>query len=190
MKQSLYGSCNEEFRDAGLRIIDQKGFRLSAERSCQGTSGSLARAENVTSHWEALMEVTIEHLGAVQFEISARQHSISCDQPPENGGFDEGMTPPELLLASLGSCAGFYAAQYLRKHKLATEGTRVRVTADKLKNPARIDNFRIEVETPVALSDQHRAGVEASVHSCLIHNTLLHPPQIAIEVKEPVPAGS
>jgi putative redox protein len=73
------------------------------------------------------MEVTIEHLGAVQFEIKSRQHTIACDQPPENGGFDEGMTPPELLLASLGSCAAFYAAQYLRKFKLATEGTRVRI---------------------------------------------------------------
>jgi organic hydroperoxide reductase OsmC/OhrA len=31
---------------------------------------------------------------------------FSSDQPVENGGHDEGMTPPELLLASLGSCAG------------------------------------------------------------------------------------
>jgi putative redox protein len=132
------------------------------------------------------MEVTVDHLGAVQFEIHARQHTISCDQPLENGGYDEGMTPPELLLASLGSCAGFYAAQYLRKYKLASEGTRVRVTAEKAKDPARVDNFRIEIETPVELTDQHRAGVERAVHHCLIHNTLLHPPQIKIEIKQAV----
>ena len=132
------------------------------------------------------MEVTVDHLGAVQFEIHARQHTISCDQPAENGGYDEGMTPPELLLASLGSCAGFYAAQYLRKYKLATEGTRVRVTAEKLKDPARIDNFRIEIDTPLELTDQHRAGVERSVHHCLIHNTLLNPPHMEIVVKEAV----
>jgi len=129
------------------------------------------------------MEVTVEHLGAVQFEIKARQHTIACDQPPENGGFDEGMTPPELLLAALGSCAGFYAAQYLRKHKLAGEGTRVRVSAEKLKNPARMDNFNIEVEMPLELADEHRKGVEQAVHHCLIHNTLLHPPQIALQIK-------
>lgn len=131
------------------------------------------------------MEVTVEHLGAVQFEIKARQHTIPCDQPPENGGYDEGMTPPELLLASLASCAGFYAAQYLRKFKLATEGTHVRITADRVKEPvARLDNFRIEIETPVDLPDQHRAGVERAVHHCLIHNTLLHPPKIAIDIKQ------
>jgi len=128
------------------------------------------------------MEVTVEHLGSVQFEINARSHSIVSDQPTENFGHDEGMTPPELLLASLGSCAGFYAAQYLRKHRLATSRTRVRVTAEKVNDPARIENFRIEVEVEGELGDQHRAGVEEAVHHCLIHNTLLYPPKIKIVV--------
>jgi len=130
------------------------------------------------------MEVSVEHLGSVQFEIRARSHSIVSDQPTENFGHDEGMTPPELLLASLGACAGFYAAQYLRKHRLASEGTRVRVTADKVKDPARIDNIRIEVEVPGEFGDVHRSGIEEAVHHCLIHNTLLYPPKIAIEIRE------
>lgn len=93
------------------------------------------------------------------------------------------MTPPELLLASLGACAAFYASQYLRKHQLATEGTRVRVMADKEKNPARVDNFRIEVEVPVSVSEAEQKGVEDAVHHCLIHNTLLHPPKISLAVR-------
>lgn len=129
------------------------------------------------------MEVLVEHLGDVQFEIKAGQHKIYSDQPLENGGHDEGMTPPDLLLASLGSCAGYYAAMYLRKHKLATEGTVVRVHADKLKNPARMDNFRIDIDVPVGLSEAHKVGVGEAVHHCLIHNTLLHPPQMSVEVK-------
>ena len=132
------------------------------------------------------MEVLVEHLGAVQFEIKARGHRVVSDQPRENGGYDEGMTPPEFFLASLGACAAFYAAQYLRKHKLATEGTRVRVTAEKEKNPARLDRFRISLEIPAALDDTHRAGVEEAVRHCLIHNTLLQPPQIEFEFKTAV----
>ena len=135
------------------------------------------------------MEVFIEHLGAVQFEIKARGHVIVSDQPQENGGFDEGMTPPELLLASLGSCAAFYAAQYLRKHNLASEGTRVRVTAEKEKDPARLDHFRVELEIPAVLNERHHAGVEDAVHRCLIHNTVQHPPQIEFEYKSMVLSG-
>lgn len=129
------------------------------------------------------MEIQVEHLGDLQFEIKARRHSIVSDQPPENGGFDEGMTPPELLLASLGSCAGFYATQYLRKHKLATEGTIVRVNAEKAKDPARLDDFRIALEVPGEISATDIEGIEQAVHHCLIHNTLLHPPKISIDVK-------
>jgi len=36
---------------------------------------------------------------------------------------------------------------------------------------------------PPRLNDEHRAGVERSVHHCLIHNTLLNPPKIALEIK-------
>ena len=61
-----------------------------------------------------MLEVVVNHLGAVQFEAKARQHTVYCDQPAENGGFDEGMTPPEFLLAALGTCAGYYAVQYLK----------------------------------------------------------------------------
>jgi uncharacterized OsmC-like protein len=126
------------------------------------------------------MEVTVEHLGGVQFEIKARQHRIACDQPVENGGFDEGMTPPELLLASLGSCAGFYTAQYLKKHQLPTEGTILRVSAEKTMNPPRMSDFRIQLEIPAGISDQHREGIEEAVRHCLIHNTLLNPPSISV----------
>ena len=135
------------------------------------------------------MEVHVEHIGAVQFEIRARGHVIASDQPAESGGFDEGMTPPELLLASLGACAGYYAAEYLRKHKLATEGTKVRVSADKVKDPARMENFEIHVEVPTGLNEANTAGLENAVHHCLIHNTLLHPPKIKLEIASLVPTA-
>ena len=135
------------------------------------------------------MEVSVEHLGAVQFEIKARNHSIVSDQAIPDGGYDEGMTPPELFLASLGSCAAFYAAQYLRKHKLAQEGTRVCVSAQKLREPARLGEFQIEVDSPVELDERHREGMEDAVHRCLIHRTLQDPPKIDIHITAPARVG-
>jgi uncharacterized OsmC-like protein len=127
--------------------------------------------------------MSVEHLGDVQFELQARGHRIICDQPEELGGHNEGMTPPEFLLASLGSCAGYYAAEYLRTHNLAPSGTRVRVTADKVTGPARLDNFRIEVDVPASLKEGDYAGIERAVRRCLIHNTLLQPPSITLAVQ-------
>ena len=128
------------------------------------------------------MEVKITHLDRVKFAIHSRSHTILCDQPQENGGEDSGMTPPELLLASLGSCAAFYAVQYLKTRNLAETDVEVTVTAEKLKSPARVGDFQIHVACPVPLTEEQTEGLMRSVHHCLIHNTLLSPPEIAIEL--------
>lgn len=128
------------------------------------------------------MEVNVKLLGDVKFEIGARSHTVMSDQPQENGGQDEGMTPPELFLASLGSCAAFYAVQYLKTRNLADTGVEVSVTAEKLKSPMRLGDFHIRVVCPVPLTEEQTEGLMRSVHHCLIHNTLLSPPNIKIEL--------
>ena len=92
------------------------------------------------------------------------------------------MTPPEFLLASLGSCAAFYAAEYLRTRNLAKSGLEVSVTAEKLLKPARLGNFRVLVTSPVALTAEQNEGMMRSVHHCLVHNTLLSLLEINIEI--------
>ena len=128
------------------------------------------------------MKTSVEYLGGVAFAVEARGHRVICDQPVENAGADTGMTPPEFLLASLGTCAGYYAVQYLRTRSLATEGVKVQVSAEKATAPSRLSSFRIEVVTP-GLEEKHRAGVLRAVKSCLIHNTLANAPVIEIGIQ-------
>ena len=132
-----------------------------------------------------MLEVVTKHLGAVQFEINARNHTIYSDQPTENGGFDEAMTPPELMLGALGACAGYYAVDYLKRAAIPADGLRVRTTAEKVPGPARLDDIRIELECPGVVEERHRKGLLAAVRKCLIHNTLLHTPKVQLEFVAP-----
>jgi putative redox protein len=125
-------------------------------------------------------ETTVTYLGAVQFEAECRGHKVICDQPEANKGFDEGMTPPEFLLVSLGTCAAYYAAEYLNKHALPASDLKVNVKAEKVKPPARLDQFEISIVAPNVDLAAHREGLLASVQKCLIHNTLHHPPSIQV----------
>ena len=127
------------------------------------------------------MEVFANYLGASQFEATAQGHKVFCDQPLENGGFDEGMTPPEFLLVSLATCAAYYAAQYLNGRKLPSEGLSVRVSAEKARQPARLASFQIEVIVP-GLDDRHQEDILRAAKACLIHNTLLGAPSIEVSV--------
>ncbi len=133
------------------------------------------------------MEVSAQYIKDSQFQVGARGHSVICDQPLDNGGSDEGMSPPEFLLASLATCAAYYAAQYLKTRGLPANDLKVRVTAEKALKPARLASFRIEVEVP-ELEDHHREGILRAVKACLIHNTLLSPPsiEVALDITAPV----
>ena len=131
-----------------------------------------------------MMQVDVRHLGGVRFEADARGHRIVCDQPIANGGQDTGMTPPEFLLASLGTCAAYYAAEYLKVRRLSTERLVVHVEAEKAADPARLASFHIEVTVP-GITGVDREGVLKAVKKCLIHNTLLNTPQIGIGVNTP-----
>jgi len=96
---------------------------------------------NAISRWLRIgpggaMEAIIHYQGRSKFEATARGHRVVCDQPVENGGADQGMTPPEFLLVSLGTCAGYYAAQYSKARKLSTGQLTVRVSAKKATQPA------------------------------------------------------
>jgi uncharacterized OsmC-like protein len=128
------------------------------------------------------METNVRYLGGVQFEADCRGHKLISDQPVDAKGSDEGMTPPELLLASLGTCAAFYAAYYLNFNKLSTEGLHVKVTAEKAKNPARLDEFVIQVQAP-GVDESHREALQKTVEKCIIHATLMHAPAIRTMVE-------
>jgi uncharacterized OsmC-like protein len=129
------------------------------------------------------LETKITYLDGVRFHVTARGHEIVSDQPPENCGTDGGMTPPELMLASLGSCAAYYAAEYLRARKIPITGLSVTVTAEKEMKPARLTNFRVALSIPGLSSPRHQDGILRAAKNCLIHNTLLHSPVISIELE-------
>ncbi len=99
-----------------------------------------------------MIEVNVRHSAAVKFEISSRQHTVICDQPIESCGTDEGMTPPELFLSGLASCAAFYAVAYLKKKGISRDGVQVHASAEKVPAPARLDQIHIEVDVPGGLS--------------------------------------
>jgi uncharacterized OsmC-like protein len=127
------------------------------------------------------MEVMARYIEDSKFEVAARGHRVICDQPIDNGGSDNGMSPPEFLLASLATCAAYYATQYLKTRGLPTDNLEVRVSAEKAAQPARLSSFQIEVVAS-GLNDRHEAGMMRAVKACLIHNTLLGRPSIEVAV--------
>lgn len=133
------------------------------------------------------MKVKVSYEDKVRFVASARGHEVVCDQPISNKGEDSGMTPPEFLLVSLGTCAAYYAVEYLRTRNLPTEGVEVTVDAEKSSGPARMSGFRISIQT-AQLEEKHQLGIVRAVKTCMVHNTLLNIPVVEIDLLWPAAA--
>ena len=127
------------------------------------------------------MDVTVRYLGSKMFEMTARGHRVLADQPFDNHGTDAAMTPPELLLSSLGACAAYYAEEYLSARNLPAGALQVRVSASKGDRPARITSIEVEVIAP-GLDERHREGVRRAVDLCLIKQTLIKTPRIELKL--------
>ena len=130
---------------------------------------------------EEQMQSYTRYLEGKKFETTVGPHRIITDQAVSDGGSDAGATPPELLLASLGACAGHYAMEYLRTRSLCLTGLEIRVSAEKGTQPARLASFRVEVCVP-EIEERHRHGLLHAVKACLIHNTLTTTLTVEVDV--------
>ncbi|MBI5779820.1 MAG: OsmC family protein [Planctomycetes bacterium] len=129
------------------------------------------------------MEMNIAYTGGMRFDARARNHTIVVDQPKDGGGQDAGPTPPELFVASLGSCVGVYALWFCQKRKIPYEGMKINVNWSKAATPpARVDRIEIKIILPQGCPTEHKAHFIASVEKCLVHNSITQAPEIKITV--------
>ncbi len=130
------------------------------------------------------MNLSVKYLKGKKFEIICRSHRIIIDQPESEGGTDQGVTPIELLNASLASCAAFYAMTFLKRRISTFSGLEIRSTWQYLEDPHRVGTIHLSIVLPQRLSEYEKRGLLRIVQHCTVENTLKYPPQIHIDIME------
>jgi uncharacterized OsmC-like protein len=134
------------------------------------------------------MKAVIESIGKVGSRVCLGEHELLFDQPQSvPGGEDRGPSPLDVMAASVGACAHYFAAAYLYGRGLATEGLTVEVETEKERVPvARIGRLLMRVTVPGGLSEKQVAGIERAIKSCPAYGTLLHSPSVEIAIESDV----
>ena len=125
--------------------------------------------------------VEVSYLDGESYLATTRGQVVLADQPAAAGGADAAMTPVELMVASLGSCVAFYAGRYLQRHGLDRSG--LHVTTDftmAADRPARVSEVRLRISVPAGIPPEREKALLAVAAHCTVHNTLGHPPAVAI----------
>lgn len=121
--------------------------------------------------------------GGMRFTAETRGHQVTVDLPEAKGGTDQGMTPPELLAASLGTCIGVYVASYCESVGIDITGMTIDVASEMAQAPARIGQFHAAVTIPGGIPEDRMKAVHRVAENCLIHQTLCNEPEMTIEIK-------
>lgn len=140
-------------------------------------STSLERSAQTQS-----VEVTFP--GGLAVQADYRGHSIRTDQPERHGGTNSGPAPFDLFLASIATCAGFYAAQFARSRDLPTEGLKVSLEPVKSDDGKRIAMLRLLIVLPTGFPEKYRPALERAIDQCAVKRHIIDPPQFAIELRD------
>lgn len=132
-------------------------------------------------------EVAVSWLGKVRFEATARGHRVLIDQPRDDGGTDEGMTPIEGLAVALGSCVGYFVARFCQRHDLQPEALAVTVGWTYAERPHRVGALEVAIEYRGPLDDAMRDRLRKVAEGCTVHQTLAFPPEITVRLTTPEP---
>ena len=117
------------------------------------------------------------------FKAVCGGHEVFTDQHQAEGGADQAMTPAELFIASLGTCIGVYAVRFCKRHNLPTEGMKVFLDWSIAKDPVRIGSIKAELHYPHNIPETEKKGLLRMAEACFVHETILHKPEIVIELK-------
>lgn len=126
--------------------------------------------------------ISIRHEGGYKFRLKCREHEIVTDLPHSSGGTNHGPTPPEYLAAALGSCVGVYVVDYCQRTGIPYEGMRIELKWEDGKAPSRVANIEVSVALPQGVPEEHREKLQRVAEACKVHNTLMHPPTVKIDL--------
>ncbi len=116
--------------------------------------------------------------------VQLGKHTIIVDEPVADGGTDQGPTPTELLLASLGACAAITCKMYAARKGWALEGVEIDLKMEKLKAadyPSYsgaadfINEFRQRITFKGDLTQEQRERLLQIAGRCPVHRILTAP---------------
>ncbi len=125
-----------------------------------------------------MYHVDILNNGDSQFEVKSNDYEFVVDTK------GNGITPPDALLASLGTCVGVYLRKYAEGVKINLKQFSISVDAEFSKEPPYcFGQINVKVDLKgFKLEENRKEALLRFIKNCPVHNTLKADPLVEIEV--------
>lgn len=118
------------------------------------------------------MAKAIVTLGTTDFEMKAqvRNHTVTIDEPMENGGRDKGPSPTEYVCVALASCTTATLKMYINHKQLSV--TRLSVEVEKTTTEDKKNIFKRKIFIEGAFDAAIKERLLAIANKCPVHKIL------------------
>jgi uncharacterized OsmC-like protein len=132
-----------------------------------------------------MASITTFYKGGMLFESHMGKHRLTIDVPAGMGGCDRGPIPPDLFVASLGSCIGAFVAQYCENNGIDDAGMTVDMSFEKVSDPTRLVNLKATIKLPMGDCSKRIKAIERVAMHCPVHETISTMQGLAVEIMGP-----
>lgn len=126
--------------------------------------------------------MSITWMEGVRLAVEVRDQQIVVDQPEDEGGQGQGITPVEMFVGSLGGCIGYFAARFCQRHNIPADGLKVTMEWDYAERPHRVGSMTAHVDLPAPLDPKMKERLQQVLEGCTVHESLINPPQVSVVI--------
>lgn len=131
------------------------------------------------------MSMKITFPGGVAVDAEYKGHVIRTDQPRQYGGEGAAPAPFDLFLASIGTCAGFYALRFCQERSLSTAGLGLTMSHELDPGTHRIGTIRLDLELPEGFPEKYRAAILRAIDQCTVKRHIVEAPRFEMTAAMP-----
>ena len=133
------------------------------------------------------MSMKITFPGGLAVNAAFKGFTVETDQKVENGGGATAPEPFDLFLASLGTCAGFYALRFCQQRGIDTYGLGLTLSTERDPEAKRLSAIRLEIELPAGFPEKYRDAILRAVDQCAVKRAIVDPPRFEVLTVSSVP---
>ena len=123
------------------------------------------------------MEMKIGFPGGKKVEAYFKGFTVITDQPEKAGGNGTAPSPTELFLASIGTCAGYFAMTFCDKRRLNTDGLNIKVDFIANKKTYMIEKVIINMSLPADFPEKYINALIKAIDLCHVKKHFSEPPE-------------
>lgn len=129
-------------------------------------------------------EMQVRFGRGLKVDLEYKGFLIPTDQPVDQGGDNTAPAPFDYFIASIATCAGFYALAFCREREIPVDEIVLKMITEKGPESKMIDRIAITVDLPPSFPARYTFALEKAINLCSVKKHLDRPPKIEVLIRD------